>query len=138
MDPKPEYTQFRLLEPLPATVNGGRTRWVISKRYYGKNHARCCISARCIETNEQIEIMDGKSGIEEKFRDFGVQVQCGTLLHRIFSRLFHERRADVIPEGKTILDAYLFTPPATSRPRASAAAVQAGRMQRRAPSGGGG
>lgn len=102
MNPEPEYTTFRLREPLPVAVNGGRTRWVIYPKYYGKNHVKCCLWARCIDTGEQIEIRDGRNDLEECMRDFGIKVPHGTLLHRIFSKLVRERRAAIILQSGTM------------------------------------
>lgn len=113
--PPAACTTFRLLDPLPVAVNGGKTRWVIFRHYYGKNHARCELLARCVETNDHLKIYDGK-GPGGHEHESGVAIERGTLLYRIFMKLFHERRAAIVPEGKTVLEEYLFPLPPAVKP----------------------
>jgi hypothetical protein len=87
----PEPLRFKLTVPLPLTINGGLTRWKIQKEHFGKNGNRVAIVACCVDADEVIELISGRTrDLDHRIERESIRVVPGTKAYQIARKLLRD------------------------------------------------
>lgn len=78
---------------LPFDFYGGLHRWQVFVAFGGKNHSKGILIVYCPDTQEQINVLEGRAGYVESAAYRELHAMRGSKLHLIFRRLVKLRLA---------------------------------------------